>query len=233
MSNEVATKSSLPASVIGMATNLAASVHAVGGAGGSETYMKFTKFGEWVYGVEGQETQEGSIWAVNPAQFLHGWTAWGTEAHGTDGQNVGEHMVNAGMAYPSEADLPEVKGKWSKSIAMMLRCTSGEDEGTQVLFKSNSLGGRKAYAGLIQKVVERIQAGETEVVALVELESDSYQHGTYGKIFTPVLKIVGWTGLDGAIPDGDDQPDLEGIDEQPAAEPEEQEKPRRRRRKAS
>lgn len=232
MTNEVAANSSLPASVTNMAANLAASIHAVGGAGGSETYMKFTKFGEWVYGMEGTETQEGSIWAVNPAQFLHGWTAWGTEAHGTDGQNVGEHMVNAGMAYPAEADLPQVKGNWSKAIAMMLRCTTGEDKGTQVLFKSNSLGGRKAYAGLIQKVVERIQAGETEVVALVELESDSYQHGTYGKIFTPVMKIVGWTGLDGAIPEEEPQQNAAAV-EQPAAEPEEQEKPRRRRRKAS
>lgn len=232
MTNEVAANSSLPASVTNMAANLAASIHAVGGAGGSETYMKFTKFGEWVYGMEGTETQEGSIWAVNPAQFLHGWTAWGTEAHGTDGQNVGEHMVNAGMAYPSEADLPQVKGNWSKAIAMMLRCTTGEDKGTQVLFKSNSLGGRKAYAGLIQKVVERIQAGETEVVALVELESDSYQHGTYGKIFTPVMKIVGWTGLDGAIPEEEPQQNAAAV-EQPAVEPEQEEKPRRRRRKAS
>lgn len=223
----------LPASIQSMATGLAASVGAVGGAGGSELYMKFTKFGEWKYGAEGTEVQDGSIWAVNPAQFQHGWVAWGTEAHGTDGTNVGEVMVNAAIAMPPQDDLPEVKGDWNKAIAVMLRCTNGEDEGTQVLFKSNSIGGRKAYATLLQQVVEKLTAKDPEVVPLVELEADSYTHNAYGKIFIPVLKTVGWTTLDGESTHSPETPP-----EEPAAktpdEPAQEEKPtRRRRRKAS
>jgi hypothetical protein len=224
----------LPANVVQMAQALAQSAAQAGAAAGSDAYMKFTKFGEWVYGVESTEVEEGSHWAVNPFGFLHGWTAWGNKDHGTDGQNVGEAMVPATQPMPLEGNLPSVKGEWSKCVGIQLRCTDGEDEGVQVLYKANSHGGRKAYAALLQSVVARITAGEKQCMPLVELKGDSYAHKTYGKIFNPVIEIVGWAAHDDTEPKAQasvTDTALQGPAAAPKEEPAPAEAPRRRRRR--
>jgi hypothetical protein len=225
--NDVAVgNSGLPAELATMRTALASSINAVGGAGGSDQYMKMNRQGEFVYGAENTEVEEGSRWAVNPMAFQHGFTAWGTEAYGNEGTNVGEVLVPFTSPMPQEADLPEVKGNWSKAVQLQLRCLTGEDEGIQALWKSNALGGRKAYAALMQALMQHLEEDQTTPVAVVELEADSYTHTKYGKIFTPVFKVVGWNAMDSAAApaeaEPEPEPELEGAEE----------KPRRRRRKA-
>lgn len=227
--SEVATtgNGALPANITNMAAALAQSSVNAGAAGGGELYMMFTKFGEWVYGAEKTEVEEGSQWAINPEGFTHGWQAW--DQDNTSNGPSGEVMVPATQPMPSEADLPAVSGKWAKAIGVQMRCISGEDEGLQVLWKANSLGARKAYAEILQQVVIRIQAGKTDVVPVVELEADNYTHKTYGKIFTPAVNIVGWSDMDGnqaAQPEAIEAP----AEEAPAKQ---EEPPRRRRRRAS
>lgn len=197
---EQSTSNNLPANILSMATALVQSASQAGASTSTDAFMKFSKFGEWVYGVESTEVEEGSVWAVNPLGFQHGWTAWGTKEQGTDGQNVGEMMVPATHPMPQEGALPAVKGQWSKGIGIQMRCTNGEDEDVQVMFKSNSHGGRKAYAALLQAVAARITSGEPHCMPLVALKADSYQHKTYGKIFTPVIEIVGWAAHDAEKP---------------------------------
>ncbi len=227
MSKEVSFGGGLPANVSDMAQALAKSAGAAGSAG-SDSYMKMDRTGAFLYGVENTEVEEGSLWAVNPMGFKHGWTCWGNEEHGTEGKNMGEVMVPSTQPMPLEEDLPNAKGDWTKCVAIQLRCISGEDEGTQVAFKTNSNGGRKAYANLLQEIVTRITSGETEVVPAVELLSDSYKHSNYGKIFNPIFDIQKWMGMDG---EQAEEPETE------APEPEQEEeapKPARRRsRKAS
>lgn len=231
--SEVATtgNGALPANITNMAAALAQSSVNAGAAGGGELYLMFTKFGEWVFGAEKTETEEGSQWAVNPEGFTHGWQAW--DQDNTSNGPTGEVMVPATQPMPAEADLPDVKGKWAKAIGVQMRCLNGEDEGVQVLWKANSLGARKAYAEILQAVVTRIQNGHSDVVPVVELKADNYNHKTYGKIFTPLVDVVGWSDMDGnqaEAPAGE----LEAPEEAPAEEPEAEEKPaRRRRRKAS
>ncbi len=228
--------SNLPANIQNMATALAASASSAGASTSTDAYMKFSKFGEWIYGVENVEVEPGSVWAVNPLGFQHGWTAWGTKAHGTSGQNMGECMVPAVHPMPLEENLPAVKGDWMKAVGIQMLCTTGEDEGVQVMFKTNSHGGRKAYAAIVQAVTARIVAGEPDCMPLVELKADSYEHKEYGKIFTPILEIVGWSAHDAArepaasvkaqrLPPHSDAP--ANVEEPPAPEA-----PRRRRRVA-
>jgi hypothetical protein len=38
-------------------------------------------------------------------------------------------------------------------------------------------------------------------VAIVRLKKDSYQHKSYGKIYTPVFEIVEWMSMDGEAPE--------------------------------
>lgn len=235
MSNVATTNNSLPANIGNMAAALAQSASSAGASGAGELYLKMTKFGEWVFGAEEDEIEEGAILAINPMGFEHGWTAWGSKERGNEGTNVGEVMVPATQPLPAEGDLPAVNGDWTKQIGVQLRCTNGEDEGLQFIWKSNSNGGRQAYAGLMQEVVSRIQAAPEDgtVVPLVKLRTDSYTHKTYGKIFKPILEVVGWATMDGeqaaeAAPAVEDQT-------KPEPEPEVQEEAprRRRRRKAS
>lgn len=229
--SESKSMSNLPASITNMATALVQSSVNAGAAGGGELYMQFTKFGEWVYGMDKTEVEEGAQWAVNPEAFTHGFIAW--DQDNTSGGPTGEMMVPATQPMPLESDLPAVSGKWGKAIGIVMRCTNGEDKGTQVLFKSNSLGGRKCYAAILQAVVTRIQEGNTGIVPLVELKADSYTHKTYGKIFTPEIEVVGWTDMEGNAAE-EPAANLEAPEEAPAEEPAPEEKPaRRRRRKAS
>lgn len=197
--NEVAkSTTNLPANIGNLAQSLATSAGMAGSSGQGDLYLKMTKFGEWVFGAASDEVEEGAVMAVNPLGFQHGFTAWGSKDRGNDGKNVGEVMVPANQPLPAESDLPEVNGDWSKQIGVQMRCTNGEDEGLQFLWKANSLGARKAYTALVNAVVARIQEGKADIVPLVELDTDSYTHKTYGKIFTPELKIVGWTTMDGS-----------------------------------
>ena len=51
----------------------------------------------------------------------------------------------------------------------------------------------------------RVQDEKVPGLPIVELRADHYRHRTYGKIFYPVMHIVGWTGVDGKpLPVADD-----------------------------
>lgn len=230
MSNAPTTSAGLPAELTSMATGLAASVNTAGeGASGYDLYAKMGRDGVFVYGADNTEFEPGARWALNPLGIYHGLVAWGDKSHGTEGQNLGEVLVPASQPMPQEADQQEVKGAWSKLIALQLRCVSGEDEGTQVLFKSNSYGGRKAYAALVAAVVARITAGEEAIVPILDVTSDSYQHASYGKIYNPVFTVVEWTTMDGAAAPA-------AVEDKAETEPEpepEPEAPKRRRRRAA
>jgi len=214
MSKNIAeTKDALPATLTNLATGLAQSI-AHSASGGA--FMKFTKFGEWLYGAEEIVVEEGSEWAINPQGFLQGWIAWGNKEHNNEGEKLGEVMGAASEPMPAQPE--PVDGTWSEQRGMQLACVSGDDEGTQVLYKSNSHGGLKAYNSVILEVVKRIEAGEADIVPIVTLDADSYTHNTYGKIFTPEIKIVKWASMDQTA-----------VEEE---EPEPEEKPKRRTRRS-
>ena len=219
--------SNLPANVANMAQAIAASVTSAGAATNDGFYGGMDKYGAHYYGADRTEIVPEDKWAGNILNFQHGWTAWGTEEHGTDGQNVGEVMVPISQPLPLESDLPEVKGEWSKAICMQLKCITGEDEGVQILWKSNSYGGRKAYAALMTQVMEKLNAGQADCFPVMNLESSSYNHKKYGKIFTPEFNVCGWITQDGV------QAEEPAAIEEKAEEPVEEKPTRRRRRKAS
>lgn len=213
----------LPANIQSMATGLAASVRTVGAS--SDVYFMKMVEGEFLYGKEETLVEEGSLWAVNPASFEHGWVAWGDEEHGTKGKNLGEKMGPAAQPLFPEEDLPKVDGSWSKAIAFSLSCINGEDEGTLCLYKANSLGGRRAYGDLLEGIVERITKGDAEIVPIVMLRADSYRHSSYGKTWFPIFEVVEWRTLYDTSPVEDSEDD--DLEQEPA------EKPTRRRSRAA
>jgi len=221
-------KSQLPAAIADMATGLAESASS---ATDGTNFMKFTKFGEYLYGADSIEVEEDSEWAINPMGFGHGWIAWGDEAHGNEGSMLGEVMGPAGQPIPRQPD--PVEGSWAEQRALQLACVSGEDEGTQCLFKTSSIGGKKAYASLVLAVVKKIKAGDPEIVPIVTLSADSYTHAKYGKIFTPEFEVVRWQAMDDKAEAPEKTQDDEVPEQPPEKEKEEAPKRRSRRQRAA
>lgn len=177
--------------------------------------LKFDKTGAWVFGANQDEVEEGSQWAVNPYSFCHGLIAWG------DGQPVGEHMVSMSEEVPEKGPLPagaDDKG-WQYQVGFALKCLTGQDAGLEVRYTTTSVGGKRAVQALGLAIAEQIDTDQANPVAIVTLETDSYKHSSYGKVFVPEFAIVKFTGLDAPVADA-----------VPTPPPVEDAKPARRRR---
>jgi len=70
----------------------------VGPAG--SVILKMDKRGDWVFGADQTEVDEGTLWAVNPFSFVHGYIAWG------DGEVLGEKMVSVSHPLPEMEAAP-------------------------------------------------------------------------------------------------------------------------------
>ena len=47
------------------------------GVSSGSVILKMDKTGHWVFGADQTEVETGSLWAVNPYSFIHGFIAWG------------------------------------------------------------------------------------------------------------------------------------------------------------
>jgi hypothetical protein len=158
--------------------------------------IKMDKGGHWVFGAEQTEIEEGSTWAVNPLSFVHGFIAWG------DGEVLGEKMVSIANPLPDLDEAPPgAKKGWESQVGMSLKCVSGEDKGLEARYTVTSVGGKRAVQTLAVALADQVEKDQTKPVAIVRLKKDSYQHKSYGKIYTPVFEIVEWMSMDGEAPE--------------------------------
>lgn len=154
--------------------------------------LKMDKQAKWVYGANQTEVEAETLWAVNPASFVHGYIAWG------DAVVLGEVMVPLTEPLPVTPDAPAGAEKgWQIQVGMGLKCISGPDKDMEVRFTITSVGGKKAVQQLGVAIAQQIEADQTKPVPVVKLKTDSYKHKMWGKIFTPVFDIVEWVGMDG------------------------------------
>lgn len=182
--------------------------------------IKMDKAGHWVFGADQTEVEDDSIWAVNPFSFVHGYIAWG------DGTVLAEAMAPVSEPLPETGPAPEgAKRGWEMQIGMALACTNGEDEGMQARYTVTSVGGKRAVQALAIAIADQADKNPDKPVPLIRLRKEHYQHKSYGRIYTPVFDITGWTSLDSsaAAPEAD-EPEVEQNED--VAE----EAPRRRRR---
>ena len=217
----------------------------------SVQFLKMDKdTGEWFYGADETTIGDGSLWAINPTSFQHGWIAWGDGMHGNQGRNLGERMVSATKPLPLKADLPEVEGSWSLQVGFDMLCVDGEDEGVRVRYLTNSYGGKKLFKTVLDALVAQISSGAdssgTEnYVPIVVLGSSSYDHKKFRRVINPQADIKRWESMSALASkvemsnattsnavDGPDAPVQEvlDIDDEPVVE--EAASRRRRRKKA-
>ena len=174
--------------------------------------LKMDKTGHWVFGTDQTEVESDATWAINPFSFIHGFIAWG------DGEVLGEKMVSVSQPLPEmEAAPAGAKRGWETQVGMSLKCLSGEDKDMEARFSSTSVGGKRAVQTLAVAIANQVEADQTKPVPVVRLKKDHYSHKSYGKIYTPVFEIVEWVGMDGEA----------------VAEPEVEEAPAGRRRRAA
>jgi hypothetical protein len=158
--------------------------------------IKMDKGGHWVFGADQTEVEEGSTWAVNPLSFVHGFIAWG------DGEVLAEKMVSIANPLPELDEAPPgAKKGWESQVGMSLKCVSGEDKGLEARYTVTSVGGKRAVQTLAVALADQVEKDQTKPVAIVRLKKDSYQHKSYGKIYTPVFEIVEWMSMDGEAPE--------------------------------
>jgi hypothetical protein len=176
--------------------------------------FKSREGGIWVFGTRRTIPEPNSLWAVNPASFMWGWVCWG------DGNKIlGGKLVSIGEPLPDVTLLPDKGFPWQQEMAVDLKCVSGTDASTEVVFKTNTEGGKGEVIRLIEAVSDRFNGQhEGRVSPIVRLENSSYPHSQYGKTWIPVLTVADWMLLDGPPPVSE-----------PASPPPPPEQPRRRR----
>jgi hypothetical protein len=172
--------------------------------------------GTWVYGQRKVGVEDGSRWAVNPMTFR-----WGYICFGEGNKVLGERLVSVSLPKPEITELPDKGFPWQEQWAANLKCIDGADAGTEVTYKPTTVGGIQAVTGLIDAVRDQLNGGQHggKVSPIVRLGKDSYQHGQYGRVWTPVLEIVDWMAMDGPAPKPASPPPPPPAAEQAASAP--------------
>lgn len=161
--------------------------------------MKMDKTGHWVFGADQTEVEDGSLWAINPYSFVHGYICWG------DGEVLGEKMVPVSQPLPElDPAPPQSKRGWEVQVGMSLKCLSGDDKGMEARYSTTSVGGKRAVQQLALVIAEQVDKDETKPVPVVTLGKEHYTHKSYGRIYTPVFKITEWMGMEGGEPAADE-----------------------------
>jgi len=182
----------LPA-VSSLATSLRSIATDVGPAG--VVILKMDKTGHWCFGADQTEIEEGSQWAVNPFSFVHGFIAWG------DGEVLGERMASVSDPLPElDTAPPGAKKGWETQVGMSLKCLNGEDAGMEARFTTTSVGGKRAVQALAVAIAGQVDTDQAKPVPVVELDTEHYQHKSYGRIYTPIFKVLDSVSINGDEP---------------------------------
>ena len=166
--------------------------------GGGQIVGKLLKFnkGDWYAGKEEEELAEGTKMIVNVDSALAGWTRW------EDNRPVEQDMGQIIEAYQpkrradlghNEKDEWEVDNQgvprdpWQFSNQVLLKSVKGSDYFT---FITSSKGGINALGRMIDKYVDACMERGEDILPVVALGKDSYNHAEYKKIWVPTFTIV-------------------------------------------
>lgn len=169
---------------------------------GGKPFLRLLRHGVWVYGQEDMDVQEGSRWVVNPLSIQHGYSCWTKYDDKRKNELLGEAMTPIWDAKPAHPEPINGFG-WGEQRSIELKCITGEDEGIEVTYKISSTGGMRAIDGLLSDMQSQLANNRAFPCPVLELEVDSYQHTSWGKVFVPELKLVGWADMNGNVmPEG-------------------------------
>lgn len=219
-STEVATRNAGVPDLAGMARGLRSTRAKMPATGGGK-YMKFGNDGIWSIGKNG-DALNGEIAILNVNTLKSGFICWTDypKKEKKKNEKLGEEMeliTRGGVDYDELDDHSPWDWKTQMGIDGRLR----DGDRTQFTYNTSSNGGLDLIGDLIDRVMERVDAGETVYLfPVVALNTDHYEHGQYGKTYTPEFEFIGWSDIEG---------NMEG--EEPDEEPEEKPAPKKRKAK--
>lgn len=160
--------------------------------------LKFSK-GEYLVGQNDEEMAEGTRLVANMEELLIGWIKW------EDGKPSEQEMgrIVDGYTPPRRKDLGDTdetdwevdtngapRDPWNFTNYLVMKEESGDKLFT---FTTSSRGGLNAI-GELCKVYGKEMRQRPNDYPIVALKVSSYRHSKkeYGKIFVPVLEVVGW-----------------------------------------
>jgi hypothetical protein len=169
---------------------------------GGANFGKLLKFIKGQYFIGEEEVEIGTEYAALMFEERRGWVKF------ENGKPVDYRigLVREGFVMPTRSSLGdndpaywptnkrgEPQDFWVKqSYLPILDIESGE----VLCFVSGSVGGESALRELMDRYRSKALTSE---VPIISLQSDSYPHDIYGRVFIPIFKIEGWHDL-GTVP---------------------------------
>jgi hypothetical protein len=110
-------------------------------------------------------------------------------------------MVSVSQPLPElEAAPPGAKKGWETQVGMSIKCLDGADTGLEARYTTTSVGGKKGVQALAVAIATQVEKDQDKPVPVVELGKEHYTHKSYGRIYTPVFKVLEWVSMDGEAP---------------------------------
>jgi hypothetical protein len=158
--------------------------------GGGTPFMSFDskRTGEWLFGVE-KEPCTGETFALDLTTLKHGWVQWHQK-------KANRRLVPINAAKPERQEdihYTDSKGRSQVDEANEARSLEGTfEDGTRFLYETNSYGGRKAVDSVLEQLFIRAAQNSPFLFPHVELNSESYDHKEWGKLWNPQLTVTAW-----------------------------------------
>ena len=109
-------------------------------------------------------------------------------------------MVSVSQPLPElEVAPPGAKKGWETQVGMSIKCLDGADVGMEARYTTTSVGGKKAVQALAVAIATQVEKDQSKPVPVVELGKEHYTHKSYGRIYTPIFKVLEWAGMDGEV----------------------------------
>ena len=158
--------------------------------------LKFSK-GDWSAGSNDEEIDEGTRFVAVMDELMVGWVKW---ENNRPVQHEMGRLID-GFRPAKRKDLGdndetmwerdnrgEPRDPWQLTNYLILK----EEQGDRLFtFAPSSRGGIGAVAQLSEQY-GKMNRQKPDAFPVVEIETSSYKHDSYGRIKIPVLKLVGW-----------------------------------------
>lgn len=162
----------------------------------SAQFLRMDKTGTWVFGVEADEIGNDEKFLVNPQGFQHGWVCWSVKGS----TKLGEQVAPITSELAETGPVPDGGRAWEFQLGMHLVGAEGSAHaGVNMVFRSSSVGGKRAVASLAGLMGMQMDSGSTKV-PVVSLDSESYLHKDFGKIYVPIVEVDKWVEAPTATP---------------------------------
>lgn len=176
-------------------------------AANGEAYLRLLPDGKWAMGAEDSPIAIGTEAIINPLSIQHGYSCW-TDRGPNEGKNekLGEEMCKITQVKKGVHELPamtdprtQANCTWKDQMSFELKMIDGKYAGQQAMYSATSVGGLRLIGEVLAALEAKFSTGSMFIIPIVRISSDSYQHSSYRKTYTPVMEIVGWADITGAM----------------------------------